>query len=114
MGEERTKATSRGLSQGWSELYIDDYSLFAPVTSKEDDDMASYMMRPDVREALHVEEAPTTTWPGASVGFDYTSEYDACNDEAESGAWSMIDFYKDIVPRLEIAWIYNGDTVSLL
>lgn len=39
-------SSSGGLSQTWKDLYIDDYSLFAPVTNKEDDDMAvsaSYM-----------------------------------------------------------------------
>ena len=40
-------------------MYIDDYSLFAQVSTKQDDDMALYMMRPDVRKALHVEETPT-------------------------------------------------------
>lgn len=103
-------STSAGLSQGWSDLFIDDYSLFAPVSNKEDEEMANYMMRADVRKALHVEDAPTQTWPEADVGFDYTKEYDACNEEVEEGAWSMINFYQDIVPRLKIAWIYNGDT----
>jgi serine carboxypeptidase-like clade I len=103
-------SSSHALSQGWGDLYIDDYSLFAPVTSQEEDDMATYMMRDDVRAALHVQDAPTTSWPYADVGFDYTKEYDACNDEAADGAWSMIDFYKDIVPRLKTTFIYNGDT----
>lgn len=104
-------STSKGLSQGWGDLYIDDYSLFAPVTSQEDLDMAEYMSREDVRKALHVEETPTSTWPYADVGFDYTKEYDACNwGEVPEGTWSMIDFYKDIVPRLDITWVYNGDT----
>jgi len=105
-------SSSSGLSQGWKDLFIDDYSLFAPITTQEDEDMAAYMSRADVREALHVTEAPTTTWPYSTVGFDYTKEYDACNwrDDIEPGTWSMIDFYKDIVPRLQITWIYNGDT----
>jgi len=104
-------SSSKGLSQSWGDLYIDDYSLFAPVSSQEDIDMGVYMMRDDVRKALHVEEAPTSTWPYADIGFDYTSEYDACNwGDVEKGALSMIDFYRDIVPRLEITWVYNGDT----
>jgi serine carboxypeptidase-like clade I len=103
-------SSSHGLSQGWSDLYIDDYSLFAPVTSREEDDMATYMMRDDVRAALHVQDAPSKSWPYADVGFDYTKEYDACNDEVKSGAWSMIDFYKDIIPRLKTTFIYNGNT----
>lgn len=103
-------SSSAGLSQGWDDLFIDDYSLFAPVSNKEDDDMAAWMMRPDVRKALHVEEAPTKTWPGADIGFDYTKEYDACNGDFEDGAWSMINFYQDIVPRLEKTIVYNGDT----
>ena len=104
-------SSSAGLSQGWDDLFIDDYSLFAPVSNKEDDDMAAWMMSPEVRKALHVEEAPTKTWPGADVGFDYTKEYDACNwGDVEEGTWSMIDFYRDVVPKLEMTIVYNGDT----
>jgi len=104
-------STSQGLSQGWNHLYIDDYSLFAPWSSLEDEQMAAYMMRPDVRKALHVEESPTTTWPDADIGFDYTSEYRACNwgDEIVLNI-SMVDIYKEVVPQLERTWIYNGDT----
>ena len=103
-------SSSLALSQVWGDLYIDDYSLFAPVSSQEDDDMAAYMSRDDVRAALHVTEAPTATWPDADVGFAYTSEYKACNEDAPEDAWSMIDFYRDIVPKLKIAWVFNGDT----
>lgn len=90
-------------------MYIDDYSLFAPVSSLEDTQMSNYMSRKDVRKALHVEDAPTSTWPDADVGFDYTSEYDVCNDNVVVNK-SMIDFYKEIVPKLQRTWIYNGDT----
>ncbi|CAB9504183.1 Carboxypeptidase Y homolog A [Seminavis robusta] len=104
-------STSAGLSQGWSDLYIDDYSLFAPVSNKEDEDMATWMIRDDVRKALHVQDAPTKQWPhDDTIGFDYTKEYDACNNHFDEGAWSMINFYQDIVPRLKIAFVYNGDT----
>jgi len=103
-------STSHGLSQSWKDLYIDDYSLFAPVSNLEDEQMAEYISRPDVRKALHVEEAPTTTWPGADVGFDYTKEYKACNWGDPLLDISMIDIYREIVPKLERTWIYNGDT----
>jgi cathepsin A (carboxypeptidase C) len=104
-------STSKGLSQSWKDLYIDDYSLFAPVTEKEDDDMAAYFSRPDVRRALHVEETPVDSWPyDPNIGFRYKKEYDACNAKATEDALSMIDFYKDIVPRLRTTFIYNGDT----
>jgi hypothetical protein len=66
-------SSSHGLSQSWHDLYIDDYSLFAPVTSKEDDDLFAYMSRKDVRAALHTEEAPTSEWPYPDVGFDYST-----------------------------------------
>lgn len=104
-------SSSHGLSQGWSDLYIDDYSLFAPVTSKEDDDMANYMSRPDVRRALHI-ESPTTTWPYADVGFDYTKEFDACNWDPDDivDPRSMIDFYREIVPKLQRTIVFNGST----
>jgi serine carboxypeptidase-like clade 1 len=71
--------------------------------------MAAYMSRADVRKALHVTDAPITSWPGGDMDFDYTKEYDACNQRVPEGAWSMIDFYRDIVPQLKIAFIYNGD-----
>jgi len=105
-------STSGGLSQGWKDLYIDDYSLFAPVTSQEDEDMSVYMNRPDVRKALHVEKSRVASWPFPAVGFDYTKEYDACNwsDDIPEGTPSMIDFYKNIVPRLKVTFVYNGDT----
>ena len=97
-------------SRGWHDMYIDPYSLFAPVSSQEDTYMDMYMSRADVRAALHVEDAPTTSWPKPEIGFDYTKQYKACNQRAEDDALSMIDFYRDIVPRLKIAWVVNGDT----
>jgi serine carboxypeptidase-like clade 1 len=102
-------SASKGLSQSWEDLYIDDYSLFAPVSNLEDEQMAAYMMRPDVKAALHVTESPTKTWPYASQGFDYTSEYDACNDNVVIDK-SMIDIYQEIAPKLHTTLIYNGDT----
>mmetsp|Transcript_1507 Transcript_1507/g.1852 ORF Transcript_1507/g.1852 Transcript_1507/m.1852 type:complete len:584 (+) Transcript_1507:60-1811(+) len=105
-------SSSNGLSQSWKDLFIDDYSLFAPVLSLEDEQMSAYMSREDVRQALHVEHAPTDTWPGASVGFNYFKEYDACNwqDTIVLEGVSMVDIYQEIVPKLERTWIYNGDT----
>lgn len=104
-------STSRALSQGWRDLFIDDYSLFAPVTDAEDRAMAEYLNRPDVKAALHVQEAPLKNWPFPETGFDYTKEYDACNwGDVPEGAPSMIDFYNKIVPMLDIVWVYNGDT----
>ena len=104
-------STSRALSQSWRDLFIDDYSLFAPVTDAEDEAMAAYLNRPDVKEALHVQEAPLKTWPFPETGFDYTKEYDACNwDDIPEGAPSMIAFYQKIAPLLDIVWVYNGDT----
>lgn len=104
-------SSSHGLSQGWKDLYIDDYSLFAPVSSLEDEQMATWMNRADVRKALHVDDSPTTSWPYADVGFVYNKEYDACNwgDEVLLNI-SMVDIYKEVVPKLERTWIYNGDT----
>ena len=105
-------SSSKELSQSWKHMYIDDYSLFAPVSSLEDDQMAAYMSRKDVREALHVTEAPTKKWPDADVGFHYAKEYDACNwgDNIVLKGTSMVDIYQEIVPKLERTWIYNGDT----
>ena len=103
-------SSSGGLSQSWNEFYIDDYSLFAPATNLEDIQMAAYLNRPDVRAALHVTEAPIEKWPYPKGGFDYTKEYDACNDEAAPGAKSMLDFYRKLAPKLQRIFVYNGDS----
>jgi serine carboxypeptidase-like clade I len=105
-------SSSRALSQSWRNMYIDDYSLFAPVTNVEDEAMQRYMDRPDVRRALHVTETPIQTWPYPDAGFDYTKEFDACNEDADSTTdLSMIDFYRKLAPQLPGGiWIYNGDT----
>jgi serine carboxypeptidase-like clade I len=106
-------SSSNALSQGWDQLYVDDYSLYAFVSNDEDDAMQQYMNRPDVREALHVTQTPNVEeWPYPRSGFDYTKEYNACNDDAiNTDALSMIDFYRKIVPVLPAGvWIYNGDT----
>jgi len=66
-------------------------------------------MRPDVQKALHVAAAPSKTWPHPTQGFDYTSQYDACNGNPLPGAWSMIDFYANIAPRLDVTLVMNGD-----
>ena len=106
-------SSSHSLSQGWNDLYIDDYSLFAPVTSKEDQQMATYLNRNDVRQALHVEESPVKTWPmDQDIGFSYKKQYNACNWQSniEFPNTSMIDLYQEIIPSLDRTWIYNGDT----
>lgn len=108
-------SSSNGLSQSWKDLYIDDYSLFAPVSNLDNEQMTAYLLRPDVRKALHVDHAPTTKWPHPDVGFNYVKEYAACThhippEDVPLKNVSMIDFYKDIVPRLNRTWIYNGDT----
>jgi serine carboxypeptidase-like clade I len=106
-------SSSNGLSQDWDELYVDDYSLYAFVNNDEDTAMQQYMNRADVREALHVTQTPhVTQWPYPDAGFDYTKEYNACNDDAVgTDAPSMIDFYVKIIPHLPSGtWIYNGNT----
>ena len=105
-------SSSDALSQGWDDLYIDDYSLFAPITDKEDEQMAAYFNSPAVRKALHVEETPIETWPSPDVGFQYYKEYNACNWQAtiKYPTTSMVDIYQEIIPQLERTWIYNGDT----
>lgn len=102
-------SSSYGLSQGWKDLYIDDYSLFAPVSNQQDKDMSAYMSRADVRKALHVERS-LVSWPSPGVGFHYTKEYDACNGSGDipEGTPSMIEFYKYIVPKLKVTYVYNG------
>jgi serine carboxypeptidase-like clade I len=104
-------SSSKGLSQSWRDMYIDDYSFFAPIDNSEEEYMAAFMTSDAVQKALHVQQSPSKTWPYASQGFHYAKEYDACN-------WgndviipkSMIDINREIVPLLDPTWVDNGDT----
>lgn len=102
--------TSQGFSQDWVNLWINDYSLYGYVSNAQDNAMANWMMRADVKAALHVESSPAKSWPGPSDGWVYKGDYAACNDDAPKGAVSMIQFYQEIVPKLKVAVIYNGDS----
>jgi hypothetical protein len=57
---------------------------------------AAYMNRDDVKKALHVDKSPTKQWPGPPDNWSYHGDYDACNGNVPTGAWSMIDFYREI------------------
>merc|ERR1711865_578011 len=46
-------------------------------------------------------------WPGPPAGWEYESSWDACNDAP--GKASMIDFYRNIAPRLTTTIVFNGD-----
>lgn len=108
--------TSRGLSQGWKNAYINELDLFTDaaaldwsVPGTENYYNAQWMNRADVRRALHVEASPSKAWPGPADGWKYTSDYSACNIAPE-GTPSMIDFYRKIAPQLETTIVFNGDT----
>mmetsp|Transcript_68653 Transcript_68653/g.129489 ORF Transcript_68653/g.129489 Transcript_68653/m.129489 type:complete len:544 (+) Transcript_68653:44-1675(+) len=107
--------TSRGLSQSWDGSYINELDLFADAAALDwslpgtlNYYQAQWMMRSDVRKALHVESAPVKEWPGPPEGWEYTSSYDACN-AAPKGTPSMIDFYRRIAPQLSTTIVFNGD-----
>ena len=108
---------SDGFSQSWRLAWLNDLSLYGPAAVVADDvpgtldnDMARWMRRADVRAALHVEASPARSWPGPSDGWRYESQYAACNDIAEEGAPSMVDFYRYLAPRLNTTIVFNGDT----
>ena len=83
--------------------WILDYSLFGPAGQFQADElMAKWMMSEPVRSALHVTDSPAQQWPMIDEGFDYTSQYAACNPDAPPGTPSMIDFYREIAPKLSI------------
>jgi cathepsin A (carboxypeptidase C) len=109
-------STSEGFSQGWVNAWINNLSLYGPSALVSMDTpgslnykTAQYMMRLDVQKALHVDTAPSKTWPGVKQGFDYTSDYDACNGNPTDNR-SMIDFHREIAPQLDVAVVFNGDT----
>ena len=64
--------------------------------------MARWMTSEPVRSALHVMDSPAKQWPMIDEGFDYTSQYAACNPDAAPGTPSMIDFYREIAPKLSV------------
>ena len=110
-------ASSDAFSQDWERAWMNDLSLFGPAAAVRNDipgtldyDMSTWMMRADVRKALHVEDAPVDAWPGPGRDWSYASDYAACNADAKKGAESMVDFYRDIAPRLRTTIVFNGDT----
>ena len=59
-------------------MYIDHYSLFASIASRED--MADYFNQEDIRRALQVTNTMCEEeWPSLSASFSHTKEYNACN-----------------------------------
>lgn len=108
--------TSRGISQSWAKGYINELDLYNEanpfnfeVPGNTNYDTAQWMMREDVRKALHVEEAPVSEWPGPANGWKYTKVYNACH-KAPDGVDSMVDFYRRIAPKLRRTIVFNGDT----
>lgn len=108
--------TSKGISQSWAKAYINELDLYndaSPFNFESPGninyDVAQWMMREDVQQALHVTSGPTTEWPGPPRGWSYTKVYSACHS-APAGTDSMIDFYRRIAPQLKTAIVFNGDT----
>lgn len=107
--------TSRGISQSWNHAYINELDIIedsAPfdwnIPGSENYYQSQWMMRDDVRRALHVEDSPAKAWPGPPDGWSYQSDYSACNNAPE-GTPSMIDFYRKIAPKLTTTIVFNGD-----
>eukprot|EP00933_Yihiella_yeosuensis_P020108 TRINITY_DN16213_c0_g1_i2.p1 TRINITY_DN16213_c0_g1~~TRINITY_DN16213_c0_g1_i2.p1 ORF type:complete len:540 (-),score=142.44 TRINITY_DN16213_c0_g1_i2:181-1800(-) len=107
--------TSKAISQEWKGAYINELDLFTDAAAEDwnipgtlNYYTAQWMMRPDVRKALHMEEAPAKAWPGPADGWQYTSDYAACN-AAPAGTPSMVDFYRKIAPKLKNTIVFNGD-----
>ena len=113
-------STSKGFSQVWLNDYINNLDLFSPsaVVSFNQPgslnyQLATWMMRDDVKKALHVEDSPNKQWPGPGPKWQYIQQWDACNPNPQFNQ-SMVDFYKNIAPRLEARGgrtiVFNGDT----
>mmetsp|Transcript_31157 Transcript_31157/g.58456 ORF Transcript_31157/g.58456 Transcript_31157/m.58456 type:complete len:534 (+) Transcript_31157:42-1643(+) len=107
--------TSRGLSQGWQKAYINELDLFTDASALDwslpgtlNYYTAQWMMRDDVKKALHVDSSPATAWPGPPDNWEYKSDYNACNDAPKMP--SMIEFYRFIAPGMKRTIVFNGDT----
>lgn len=110
-------SSSRGFSQEWKLAWLNDLTLYGPsaivgwdMPGSLNFMQAQYLMRDDVKAALHVQDSPATAWPGPDAGWSYTSQYDACNANVAPGTPSMIDFYRNIAPRMHTTIVFNGDT----
>jgi serine carboxypeptidase-like clade 1 len=105
--------TSNGISQEFSDFYINPYALYEPVDGAYDEALFDYMNRADVIKALNMEKAPSKTWyaevPDTDTLWEYQSEFAACNDDALPGVPSMVEFYRNLAPRLERIVVFNGD-----
>lgn len=111
--------TSNGFAQDWRFSWLNDLTLFGPAAMAEGGEfvpgtldymMTQWMMRDDVRKALHVESSPASAWPGPTEGWSYSKNWAACNEDASSSTPSMIDFYRKLAPKLERTIVFNGDT----
>lgn len=106
--------TSKAFSQDWDKAWIDDYFLYGAggdIPNIEMFQFGSWMLREDVKKALHVDDAPGGGQYGPQPGWEYKSEYAACNwDPLPPGTKSMVDFYREIAPKLNITRVYNGNS----
>lgn len=109
-------STSRGFSQSWKNDFINNLDLFSPsavvdfsAPNSLNFEVATWMMRDDVRAALHVDSSPNKKWPGPDEKWLYTKQWNACNQSPQFQE-SMVDFYKAIAPKLRTTIVFNGDT----
>ena len=96
----------------FKETFLDKFELYGFMDRSEGWFLVDYMNREDVRKALHTEYAPTSHWWSASTKDDigYIKEFRACSYHDDIVLEeSMVDIYRDIIPRLERTWIFNGD-----
>jgi serine carboxypeptidase-like clade 1 len=109
-------STSKGISQDWPHAWLNDLTLYGPAAVVGSDQkgslnyaLAQYMMRADVKAALHVTESPNRVWPGPDEKWGYSSNWGACSGMPD-GTPSMVDFYRYIAPKLKRTMVFNGDT----
>ncbi|KAK3267646.1 hypothetical protein CYMTET_23810 [Cymbomonas tetramitiformis] len=107
-------STSKAFSQDWDKAWIDDYFLYGAsgdIPNIEIFQFGSWMISDAVKKALHVDNAPGGGQYGPQPGWSFKSEYAACNSEPlPAGTPSMVDFYREIAPKLQITRVYNGDS----
>lgn len=119
MKRQEACVSTRAFSQDWPLAWVNDLTLYGHSAVVAFDQpgslnwmVAQWMMRPEVRNALHVEVSLAATWPGPPDGWQYQSDYRACNWDGQlaPGTPSMVDFYRNIAPRLARTIVFNGDT----
>ena len=96
--------------------FINTFNNYGPNGGPFDTMLRDYLSSPEVKEALHVSEAPVERW-GMGENLVYTKEHLACfyEEGTPQGArpkfdWDMLEIYRKLAGNVPRIVVFNGDT----